>query len=355
METRPQLPLLATALLPLLLLSQQPRPAAAALVKRYADAQCTALVGSYKIFGKRCYGNSKQNGNSALDWAPTIGTAPIVASWAVQACVPGQLTIARYDTPTGATDFCAGSATSTVQLTTNLCVPDALGAENIGGAFSMLVDDTCLTDSVANPFLIANMFYGGSCDVPQYVFRATYSVNSPGDCEVVQIPQFLESTTVVRATFSYSTLFGGGYKLTWFDVNDASCRPSTIKQAFTNLVIGSCSSIYNGQGSVQLYQPTVEFPTAVTLGTPSPSPSPTPPALVRSGVLSGASGSSGDSAGGGAGLAGLAALVVLPIGAAAWWYFNRDKMRSAPRRGKAPSAQPAAERIESTNPIRSAV
>ena len=78
-----------------LLLLAAPRPAGAATVKRFLDAQCTALVGSYQIFGRRCYGNSKQNGASAADWAPTIGMAPIVASWAVQTCVPGSITVAR--------------------------------------------------------------------------------------------------------------------------------------------------------------------------------------------------------------------------------------------------------------------
>jgi len=338
----------------LVLLALLAAPAGAATVKRFSDAQCTGLVGSYQIFGRRCYGNSMQHGASAADWALTIGTAPIVASWAVQTCVPGSITVARYDTPAGASDFCAGSATSTVTLTKNVCVRDALGAQNVDAPFSMLVDDTCLTDPVANPFLIANMFYGPSCALSQYVFRSTYSVNEPGKCDVVQVPQFLDGSPTARATLSYSTLFGGGYKLSWFSASDQSCAQSSIKQVFTNLAIGGCSSIYGGQGSVQLYVPPLDFPTDVTLGTPSPSPSASSVAVVRNGVLSGGAGSSSSSdggGGGGAGLAGLAALAVIPAGVAVWYFFFKGKMRAGPRR----KAADAPADLASANPIHSAV
>ena len=86
----------------------------------------------------------------------------------------------------------------------------------------------------------------------------------------------------------------------------------------------------------------------------SPSPSPSATKGAAAGVLNAAGSSSSSSSSSSSGeLAGLAALLVVPIGAALWYFWKRDRMT---QRSKAPSAgKSAAAGIASTNPLRSAV
>jgi hypothetical protein len=277
----------------LLLAAASPRAARGAVVARFSDAACTAPTGTTKIFGTKCYGHSMQHGRSESDWLLFLGQAPIVRSWALQSCAPGTLTVAYFDTPAGVSDFCQGSPTSTATLPLNTCVPDPAGAGDTGGGFAKLVDDTCLASNTENPFFVANMFYSPTCELSRYVFRSTYMSSFAGACEIVQIPEFLGSRTF-RATSNYSTLFGGGYQISWFSTSDASCPRSTLQQTFTSLKVGACSEIYGGAGGVILYVPP-DFDTAVTLPSPSPTPTNSPPPAAGGGKLSnGAAGAAAD-------------------------------------------------------------
>ena len=302
MALRPRLA--AAPPLPLLLLLLA-GAARAAVVARFSDAACTAPTGTTKVFGTKCYGYSMQHGPSQASWLPTIGSAPIVRSWALQSCAPGTITVAYFDTPTGATDFCVGAATSTATLPLNVCVPDPTGAGDTGGGFAKLVDDTCIADPLANPFFIANMYYSPTCDNARYVFRATYMASSAGECEIVEVPEFLDGSPFKRVIANYSTLFGGGYKIDWFAPSDATCARSSIQQSFTQLQVDKCSQIYGGAGGVILYVPK-DYPTSVTLPSPSPTPSASPPPAAGDGKLS--NGARRTAAGAAASVALLAAL-----------------------------------------------
>jgi hypothetical protein len=182
-----------------------------------------------------------QHGSDRTLWLGTLGQAPIVESWALQSCAPGTLTVARWDTPAGAPDFCVGTATSTQTLTLNSCVPDPLGEGEEAGGYAKLVDNTCLTDQDDELFFVANMYYSPTCTLPTFVFRATYMASDAGECELAQIPQFLDGTPTKRAIANYSTLFGGGYKINWYDSSDTTCAPNTLVQSFTQLQVGVCS------------------------------------------------------------------------------------------------------------------
>ena len=236
-------PLLPPPLLVLLLA----RAAHAAVVARFSDAACTAPTGTTKIFGSKCYGSSMQHGGSAAGWVAYLGQAPIVTSYAVQSCAPGSMTVARWDTPAGAADFCLGTSTSSVTFALNVCTPDALGAGDTGGNFAVLVEDTCVT---SDTFFVADMYYSGNCALSTYVFRATYMSSNAGFCELVEIPQFLDGSVAKRAVVNYSSLFGGGWKVDWYNANSAGCSPRSIEMSFTHIEIGACSQIYGGQGGV---------------------------------------------------------------------------------------------------------
>ena len=205
MASRPRLAAAPPLLLLLLLLAGAAR---AAVVARFSDASCTVPARTTKIFGGKCYGSSLQHGAGAAGWLAFVGKAPIAESWAVTSCVAGSISVARWDTPSGATDFCLGAPTSSVTYALNVCTPDALNAGDTGGAYAMLVDDTCRMSSDA-PFFVANMYYSQFCSQLSFVFRSTYMTFDAGACELVAIPQFADGTTSKRAIVTNSECASG--------------------------------------------------------------------------------------------------------------------------------------------------
>ena len=205
MALRPRLA--AAPPLPLLLLLLA-GAARAAVVARFSDASCTVPTRTTKIFGGKCYGSSLQHGAGAAGWLAFVGRAPIAESWAVTSCVAGSISVARWDTPSGATDFCLGAPTSSVTYALNVCTPDALNAGDTGGAYAMLVDDTCRMSSDA-PFFVANMYYSQFCSQLSFIFRSTYMTFDAGACELVAIPQFADGTTSKRAVVTNSECASG--------------------------------------------------------------------------------------------------------------------------------------------------
>jgi len=347
--------LAALALALALALATMPRAARAATIGRFgADATCTgAPASTYRVYGKHCYFESKQWGTSATGWLFNLGTAPIVHSSALASCAPGALTMTRWDTVAApyATVGCAaeaGTVVTSVTLQLGVCVldpsdPDAPAGPN----YVRLLEDTCLGGAL-DEFLNLKIYYSGTCAQSGLAFQSTYYSGASGSCEETTVPEFLVAGSYARYNLSYTNANGGSYVTNWYSYADATCSTAPIGNF--PLLLESCTPIFNGVGGAFLTRPP-DYPTAVTLPSPSPTPSASPsPQAAVPGALNGGGGSaSGGGVGGGgnAGLAGLAALVVLPIGAAAWWYFTKDTMT---RRKAAPAAQSSGSMM-SMNPI----